>query len=176
MVSQRCKILVRNELNKLNICDTIVNLGVIELVQDITPSQQAELKSNLKKYGLELLDDKRSDLVERIKQVIIELVHSDDESKKLNYSNCISTKLGYDYSYLANVFAEVKGITITQFIIITKIERVKELIIYDQLSLSEIAFQLNYSSAAHLSNQFKKITGLTPSFYKTVADKRLSNP
>lgn len=175
MVSQRCKMMVKEELKKLGIWYVVVELGVIEILEAITPVQHETLKANLKKLGLELLDDKRSLIVESIKNLIIELIYLDDEQPKLNYSILISEKLGYDYTYLATVFSEVKGITIQQYIIFSKIERVKELILYNQLSLTEIAFLLNYSSAAHLSNQFKKTTGLTPSFYKVMADKRLGN-
>ena len=127
------------------------------------------------KSGLELLDDKRSILVEKIKNVITEMIHYNDEQPKVNYSDFISAKLGYDYTYLANVFSEVKGMTIQQYIIINKIERVKELLLYDELTLTDIAYRLHYSSVAHLSNQFKKITGLTPTFYKGIASKRRGN-
>jgi AraC-like DNA-binding protein len=122
-----------------------------------------------------LLDDKRAILVEGVKNVIIEMIHYSDEVPKVNYSDFISEKMGYDYTLLANVFSEVKGITIQQFIIINKIERVKELLLYDELTLTEISYRLHYSSVAHLSNQFKKITGLTPTFYKGIADKRRGN-
>jgi len=175
MVSQRCKLLVKEELNKLGIDFVVVDLGVIETFEDISPLQHEILREKLKKSGLELLDDKRSVLVESIKKVIIELIHHDNEVPKSTYSDFISDKLGYDYTYLANVFSEVKGITIQQFIILNKIERVKELILYDELSFNEIAYQMSYSSPAHLSNQFKRVTGLTPSYYKTIAEKRRLN-
>ena len=167
--------MVKEELKKLGIWYVVVDLGVIEILEDITSEQRGQLKVNLEKSGLELLDDKRSILVESIKNVIIEMIHHNDEEPKINYSDFISEKLGYDYTYLANVFSEVKGITIQQFIILNKIERVKELLLYDELSLTEIAYRLHYSSVAHLSNQFKKITGLTPTFYKGIADKRRGN-
>lgn len=175
MVSQRCKMMVKEELKKLGIWYMIVDLGVVEILEDITKEQHDQLKINLMKSGLELLDDQRSILVESIKNVIVEMIHYTDEVPKVNYSDFIGEKLGYDYTYLANVFSEVKGITIQQFIIINKIERVKELLLYDELSLTEIAYRLNYSSVAHLSNQFKKITGLTPTFYKGIAEKRRGN-
>jgi AraC-like DNA-binding protein len=124
---------------------------------------------------LELLDDKRSILIEKIKNVITELIHYSDELPRVNYSDYISEKLGYDYTYLSNIFSEVKGTTIQQFIIINKIERVKELLLYDELNLTEIAYKLHYSSVAHLSNQFKKITGLSPSFFKQLKQKRKGN-
>jgi AraC-like DNA-binding protein len=175
MVSQRCKMMVKEELKKLGIKYVVVDLGVIEILKDITSEQHEQLKANLMKSGLELLDDKRGILVEKIKNVITEMIHYKDEKPKVNYSDFISAKLGYDYTYLANVFSEVKGMTIQQYIIINKIERVKELLLYDELTLTEIAFRLHYSSVAHLSNQFKKITGLTPSFYKGIASKRRGN-
>lgn len=171
MVSHRCKMMVKEELRKLGFEYAIVDLGVVELFEDLDADQLELLKKNLLKSGLELLDDKRSVLVESIKIAIIEMVHYSEDEPKVNYSVFLSEKLGYDYTYLANVFSEVKGITIQQFIILNKIERAKELILYDELTLSEIAFRLHYSSAAHLSNQFKKVTGLTPVFYKGIANK-----
>lgn len=175
MVSRRCKLMVKEELKKLGILYVTIDLGVIEVLEDITSEQREQLKINLKKSGLELLDDKRSILVESIKKVITQLIHNTEEEPKVNYSDYISEKLDYDYTYLANVFSEVKGITIQQFIILNKIEKVKELLLYDELTLSEIAFRLHYSSSAHLSNQFKKVTGLTPTFYKGIANKRRGN-
>ena len=175
MVSRRCKIMVKEELKKLGIKYVVVDLGVVEILKDITSEQYDQLKVNLMKSGLELLDDKRSILVEKIKNVITEMIHYNDEQPKVNYSDFISAKLGYDYTYLANVFSEVKGMTIQRYIIINKVERVKELLLYDELTLTEIAYRLHYSSVAHLSNQFKKITGLTPTFYKGIASKRRGN-
>lgn len=175
MVSLRCKILVRDELRRLGVNKAIVELGMVELLEDLSKEQLAALRVNLKRSGLEVLDDKKSILVESIKNVIIEMIHYSEELPLLNNSDFIGEKLGYDYTYLANVFSEVKGITIQHFIIIHKIERVKELLLYDELSLTEIAYRLHYSSVAHLSNQFKKITGLTPTFFKSIAKKRRSN-
>ncbi len=175
MVSLRCKLMVKEELKSLGLHYVIVDLGVVEILEDITQDQRAQLKSNLLKSGLELLDDKKSILVERIKNVITEMIHYSDELPQMNYSDYISEKLNHDYTYLANVFSEVKGITIQQFIIIHKIERVKELLLYDELNLTEISYKLHYSSVAHLSNQFKKITGLTPTFYKRLKEKRKEN-
>lgn len=175
MVSQRCKMMVKEELKKLGIVDAVIDLGVIEFVEEISSNQRKNLNLNLKRSGLELLDEKRAVLVERIKNLITEMIHYSNEIPKINNSDYISEKLGYDYTYLANVFSEVKGITIQQFIILNKIEKVKELLLHDELSLTEISFQLHYSSVAHLSNQFKKITGLTPSFYKGIANKRRGN-
>ncbi len=175
MVSLRCKMMVKEELKKLGIGNAEVELGVIEVPGGITDEQREQLAINLMRSGLELLDDKRSILVEKIKNVITNMIHHSDEVPKVNYSDFISEKLGYDYTYLSNTFSEVKGITIQQYIIRNKIERVKELLLYDELSLTEIAYLMHYSSVAHLSNQFKKITGLTPTFYKGIARKRRQN-
>lgn len=175
MVSLRCKLMVKEELQKLGLHYVIVDLGMVEILEDISLEQRKQLKENLLKSGLELLDDKKSILIEQIKNIIIEMIHYTDELPKVNYSDFLSEKLGYDYTYLANIFSEVKGITIQQFIIIHKIEKVKELLIYDELNLTEISYKLHYSSVAHLSNQFKKITGLTPTFYKQLKDKRKQN-
>ncbi len=175
MVSLRCKMVVRDELRKIGIVAIVLDLGMVEILEDITKEQHDILKINLAKFGLELLDDKRSILIDRIKSAIIEMVHYQDEVPKVNYSDYLSDKLGYDYTYLSNVFTEVKGITIQQFIILHKIEKVKELILYDELNLTEIAYRMHYSSVGHLSNQFKKITGLSPTFFKRLKKKRLSN-
>ncbi len=175
MVSLRCKMMVKEELKKIGLRYVVVELGMVEILENITAKQRKQLKENLLKSGLELLEDKKSILIEKIKNVIIELIHYSDELPRVNYSDYISEKLGYDYTYLANTFSEVKGITIQQFIIIHKIERVKELLIYDELNLTEISYKMHYSSVAHLSNQFKKITGLTPTFYKQLKDKRKGN-
>lgn len=175
MVSHRCKMLVQDELLKIGVKYVNLELGMVEILEDITTEQRNQLKENLLKSGLELLDDKKSILIEKIKTVITDMIHYSDELPKMNYSNYISEKVGNDYTYLANTFSEVKGITIQQFIIIHKIERVKELLIYDELNLTQIAFKMHYSSVGHLSNQFKKVTGLTPSFYKQLKDKRKAN-
>lgn len=175
MVSLRCKLLVKEELKNLGIHYVIVDLGMVEILEDITLDQREKLKENLLRSGLELLDDKKSILIEKIKNVIVEMIHYSDEIPAVNYSEYISEKLGYDYTYLANTFSEVKGITIQQFIINHKIEKVKELLLYDELNLTEISYKLHYSSVAHLSNQFKKITGLSPSFYKQLKQKRKGN-
>lgn len=167
--------MVKEELKKLGIHYTTVDLGVVEIFEDINQQQFAELQANLLRSGLELLDDKRSILIEKIKNLIVEMIHYSEELPAVNYSDYISEKLGYDYTYLANIFSEVKGTTIQQFIIMHKIEKAKELLIYDELNLTEIAYKLQYSSVAHLSNQFKKITGLTPSFYKKLKEKRKEN-
>ncbi len=175
MVSLRCKMMVKEQLKKLGIKYAVIELGMVEILEDITQEQREQLKENLLKSGLELLDIKKSILIEKIKNVITEMIHYSDELPKVNHSEYISEKLGYDYTYLANTFSEVKGITIQQFIINHKIERVKELLLYDELNLTEISYKLHYSSVAHLSNQFKKVTGLSPSFYKQLRQKRKNN-
>ena len=175
MVSLRCKMMVKEELKKLGLNYVIVELGMVEILEDITKKQRAQLSKNLLKSGLELLEDKKSILIEKVKNVITEMIHYSDELPKVNYSDYISEKLDQNYTYLANTFSEVTGITLQQYIIFHKIERVKELILYDELSLSEISYKLHYSSPAHLSNQFKKVTGLTPSFYKKLKQKRSGN-
>ena len=175
MVSHRCKMRVREELKKLNIPYFSIDLGTIDIEGELTKNKRNQLKTNLLHSGLELLENKRSVLVEKIKNHIIELIQPNIKAQKENYSILISEKLGYDYTYLSNVFSEEKGITIQHFIIIIKIEKVKELILYDELSLKQIACQMHYSSAAHLSNQFKKITGYTPSHYKGNLHKKRCN-
>lgn len=175
MVSLRCKMVVHQELEKLGIKNAVVDLGTVELLDDISSEKRQILKENLLKTGLEVLDDKKSILIEKIKNVVIEMIHYSDELPKENFSDYISEKLGYDYTYLANTFSEVKGMTLQHFIIINKVEKVKELLLYDELNLTEISYKLNYSSVAHLSNQFKKVTGLSPSFYKQLKQRRLGN-
>jgi len=172
MVSLRCQMMVKAELHKLGLHCVAVDLGVVEVLEDMTADQKAQLKANLLESGLELLDDKKSILIEKIKNLVIEMVHHTEELPQVNYSEYISEKLEYDYTYLANIFSEVNGYTIQQFIIKHKIERAKELIIYNELNLTEIALKLHYSSVAHLSNQFKKVTGLNPSFFKTLKQKK----
>ena len=175
MVSLRCKLVVKEELKKLGLHFVLVDLGEADIMETITPEQRAKLKAALLDSGLELMDDKKAVLIEKIKNIVIEMIHhADDELPTINYSDYISKKLDYDYVYLSNIFSEVKGITIQQFIIIHKIERIKELILYDELNISEIAWKLNYSSVAHLSNQFKKVTGFTPSDFRNLKDKSRS--
>lgn len=172
MVSIRCKMVVKSELEKLGLHCHTVALGEAEISESISAAQREQIKAALLKSGLELMDDKKSMLIEKIKNVIIELVHYSDELPKTNFSDYLSEKLHYDYTYLANLFSEVQGTTIQHFMIMHKIERVKELLMYEELNLTEIAYKLHYSSVAHLSNQFKKITGLTPSHFKQLRDKR----
>lgn len=172
MVSIRCKIVVKAELEKLGLNYGAVELGEVEVKQTLSKKQLAQIKSVLLKSGLELMDDKKAVLIEKIKNVIVELIHYSDELPKTNFSDFLSEKLNYDYTYLANLFSEVQGTTIQQYIILHKIERVKELLVYNELNLTEIASKLHYSSVAHLSNQFKKITGLTPTHFKELRNKR----
>ncbi|MBL0202302.1 MAG: helix-turn-helix transcriptional regulator [Chitinophagaceae bacterium] len=174
MVSNRCKMAVKEELKKLGLHFIVVELGEVEIMEKITAEQRVLLQDGLVNSGLELMDDRRSVLIERIKNVIIEMVHHSDEEIRVNFSHYLSEKLNHDYTYLANLFSEVQGTTIEQFIIAHKIERIKELIIYGELNITEIAWKMNYSSVAHLSNQFKKMTGLTPSHFKKLKDKRRS--
>jgi AraC-like DNA-binding protein len=167
--------LVKNELEKLEIAYKNVELGCVNLMKPLEPSQNDALQLALLKSGLELLDNKKSILIENIKIVIIEMIHYNEEQLPVNFSDYLSEKLEYDYTYLSNIFSEVKGITIQQFIILHKIEKVKELLLYDQLNLTEISYKLHYSSVAHLSNQFKKVTGITPSFFKRMKGKKIKN-
>ncbi|CAN5822804.1 hypothetical protein BH11BAC7_BH11BAC7_03830 [soil metagenome] len=172
MVSARCKIVVKEELKKLGLHFIVVDLGEVEIMEDISINQREELKAGLHGLGLELMDDKRAVLIERIKNTIIQMVHHADEMIKINFSDYLSEKLSHDYTYMANLFSEVQGTTIEQFIICHKIERIKELIIYGDLNITEIAWKMNYSSVAHLSNQFKKVTGLSPSHFKKLKVQR----
>jgi len=164
--------LVRSELEKLGLHCISIDLGEAEIREEITQEQLASLRISLKKTGLELMDDKKSILVEKIKTIIIDMVHYKVDQIKINLSDYLSEKLNYNYTYLANLFSEVKGTTIEQFYLAHKIEKVKELLVYDELNLTEIAWKLNYSSVAHLSNQFKKMTGLTPSNFKNLKYKK----
>ena len=172
MVCIRCQMVVKSELEKLGLEYVYVKIGEADVIGTLQPEQIEQLDIQLKKAGLELMDNKRSILVENIKSAIIELVHYTEEQIKVNLSDYLSERLNYDYTYLANLFSEVKGITIEKFYLTHKIEKVKELIVYDELSLSEIAYKMHYSSVAHLSNQFKKITGLTPTHFRNLKDKR----
>lgn len=173
MVCHRCIMVVQNELDKLGIHATNVKLGEAQLEKELSDEEKNKLEKSLTQLGFELIDDKKSRIIEKIKTVIINLVHHQDNDNKTNLSDLLSKELHHDYHYLSNLFSEVEGTTIEKYFIAQKIEKVKELLVYDELSLSEIAFQLNYSSVAHLSNQFKKVTGLTPSHFKQIReDKR----
>jgi len=172
MVSLRCKLIVKEILLNLDIPFQRIDLGEVLMTQPIDEEKVEKFRSVLLKYGLELIDDKKAVLISQIKGVIIEMIHYSEDEPVVNFSTFLSDKLSYNYTYLSNLFSETQGTTIEQFMIIHKIERVKELIIYNELNLTEIAWKLHYSSVAHLSNQFKKITGLTPSFFKSMVNKK----
>ena len=172
MVSARCKMAVKEELKKLGLHFIVVDLGEVEVMEDISKDTRQELKANLLLSGLELMDDKRAVLIERIKNAIVEMVHHSDQVIKVNFSDYLSEKLNHDYTYMANLFSEVQGTTIEQFIILQKVDKAKELIVYDELSLTEIADRLGYSNVAHLSNQFKKITGMPPGKFREIGKER----
>lgn len=172
MVCHRCKMVVSAELQKLNLHPLNIALGeVVVEEKELTKDQRNKLTTALKAMGFELIDDRRSKLIDQIKTFVIESVHYKDEQPKKNYSHMLSQHLHHDYSHLSNLFSEVEGITIEQYIINQKIEKVKELLMYDELSLTQIALQLGYSSTAHLSNQFKKLTGFTSSQFKQMGIK-----
>ncbi len=174
MVCLRCKMVVKEELLKLGLHFVTIELGEVEVMENISAGQRDQLKAALLKSGLEVMDDKKSVLIQQIKTAIIELVHYSKEPLIIKFSEFLSKKLNYDYTYLANLFSEVQGTTIEKFLITHKIERVKELLIYDELNLTEIAYLMHYSSVSHLSAQFKKVTGLTPTHFKQLKDKRRS--
>ena len=163
---------VKEELKKLGLHFILVELGEVDIMEDITAEQHNQIASALSQYGLELMGDKKNMLIEKIKNAIIEMVHYTGDPPKLKFSDYLEQKLGQDYHYMSNLFSEVQGTTIEHFIIAHIIERAKELLIYDELTLTQISYKLNYSSVAHLSNQFKKVTGLTPSHFKLLKDKR----
>jgi AraC-like DNA-binding protein len=164
--------IVKEELRKLGIKFVVLDLGMVEILEYVSPEQMELLRVGLLRAGLELLDNKKSILIEKIKNIITEMIHYSEELPKTNFSDYISEKLGYDYTYLSNIFTEVKGMTIQHFIILNKIERAKELLLYNEMNLTEISYALHYSSVAHLSNQFKKITGLSPTFFRKLKLKR----
>lgn len=172
MVSNRCKITVKEELKKLGLHFIVVDLGEVDIMEDISNDQREQLKSALLTSGLELMDDSKAVLIEKIKTTIIDMVHNSEGKIKTNFSDYLSEKLGYDYTYMSNLFSEVQGTTIEQFMIKHKIELIKELMTYGELTISEIAWKMNYSSVAHLSNQFKKVTGFSPSHFNHLKDKR----
>jgi AraC-like DNA-binding protein len=168
MVCNRCIMVVKAELEKLDIKPLSVELGEVTLSQPLDVKRKEELSKDLESLGFSLIDDKRGRLIEQVKNLIIELVHYNDNDLKINLSDYISEKLHHDYNYISNLFSEIEGSTIEKYFIAQKIEKVKELLVYDELTLNEIAFKLNYSSVAHLSAQFKKVTGLTPSHFKQI--------
>lgn len=172
MVSNRCKMVVRDALKKLGLHFVVVELGEVEVMEDLTIEQRNLLTTALLDCGLELMNDKKAILIEKIKNHIIQMIHHSDEILKVNFSDYLSEKLNHNYTYLANLFSEVQGTTIEQYIIAHKVERIKELIIYGEHNITEIAWKMNYSSVAHLSSQFKKITGLSPSHFKKLKNIR----
>ena len=173
MVTIRCKMIVKSVLADLGLSYNSVELGEAEVKDNITDKQRGELKTALLKYGLELLEDPKAVLINKIKNVIVEMVHYEEELPKIKNSVYIARKLKHSYTYLSNIFSEVTGTSIQQFILAHKIERIKELLLYDELSIKQISYQMNYSSEAHLTNQFKKITGLTPNFFRHLKNKRM---
>ena len=166
MVSNSCRFAVKDALNKLNVPYIRINLGEVEVKKNISKNQRENLKVALQKMGFELMNDRRTILIEKVKNTIVEMVHYADDMIKVNFSDYLSHKLNYDYTYLSNLFTEVQGTNIQHFILLHKAERIKELISYDELTISEIAYKMNYSSVAHLSNQFKKVTGFSPTYFK----------
>lgn len=173
MVCNRCILVVQNELEKLDFKIKNIRLGEVTLENDLTSEDKQKIENVFEPLGFEVIDDKKGRIIEKIKNTIINLVHHQEQDLKTNLSDVVSEELHHDYNYLSNLFSEIEGTTIEKYFIAQKIEKVKELLVYDELSLSEIAFRLNYSSVAYLSNQFKKVTGLTPSHFKQVKeDKR----
>ncbi len=172
MVSNRCKMAVKEALRCIGLHFIVVDLGEVDIMEELTREQYELLRMALHESGLELMDDKKAILIERIKTIVVEMIHHSDEAIKVNFSHYLSDKLHHDYTYLSNLFSEVQGTTIEQYIIAHKVERIKELIIYNELNLTEIAWKMNYSSVAHLSNQFKKITGLSPTHFKQLKEKK----
>mgnify|MGYP001605207020 CR=1 FL=1 len=168
MVCDRCKWVVKTEIEKLGFKANVIDLGEIELETDIEPDQKKQIKEALEKFGFELIDDKKSRIIEKIKALLIDVTQNKNADLSKNLSLYIAEHLNQDYSKLSNLFSEVEGISIEKYFINLKIEKAKELIMYDELSLSEIADMLNYSNVAHLSNQFKKVTGFTPSYFKQI--------
>ncbi|MGE6353357.1 helix-turn-helix domain-containing protein [Flavobacterium sp. NPDC079362] len=172
MVCNRCIMVVENELEKLDLDFTNITLGEVTLAKELNPEKRNALEAALIPLGFEVIDDKKSRIIEKIKNSIIDLVHHQDNDTKSNLSDLLSEKLNHDYNYLSNLFSDVEGTTIEKYFIAQKVEKVKELLVYDELSLSEIALRLNYSSVAYLSNQFKKVTGLTPSHFKQIREEK----
>ena len=172
MVCRRCKMVVKSEFEKLGLQLLSIDLGEVETTTTITTTQKNEIAEQLKSFGFELIDDKKSKIIEKIKTLIIDLIYQKNSVLNVNLSEYISQNVFTDYASLSNLFSEVEGTTIEKYVILQKIERVKELLMYDEMSLSEIAFLLNYSSVSYLSNQFKKVTGLTPSHFKQLKYKK----
>jgi len=175
MVCSRCKMVVKAEIEKAGLQPVSIELGEVEIKETLTSKQLQQLNTSMKALGFELIDDKKIQTIEKIKNAIVTLVHHSDNDIKTNLSAYITSQIHQDYNYLSNLFSEVEGTTIEKYFIIHRIEKVKELLVYNELSLSEIAFQLGYSSVAYLSNQFKKITGFTPSYFKTLKEHKRRN-
>lgn len=175
MVCSRCKMVVEAQLKSKGLRPLSVNLGEVEIEGDLSKDQLSQLDTSLKSVGFELIDNKKSQTIEKIKNAIVTLVHHSDHNLKTNLSDFITSQIHQDYNYLSNLFSEVEGTTIEKYFIAQRIERVKELIVYDELSLSEISDQLGYSSVAYLSNQFKKVTGFTPSYFKSLKEHKRKN-
>jgi AraC-like DNA-binding protein len=172
MVCSRCKMVVQSELEKIGLKPVSVELGEAEIKEDQIDGLRDRLLNRLQSLGFDLIDDKRSRIIEKIKTIIIDQVHHHDNEAKSNLSDVLTAELPYDYNYLSKLFSDVEGTTIEKYFIAQKIEKVKELLVYDELTLSEIAFRLNYSSVAYLSNQFKKVTGLTPSHFRQIGENK----
>lgn len=172
MVCSRCKMVVKSEFFQLGLQLFSVDLGEVETIEPISENQKKEIATHLKSFGFELIDDKKSRTIDKIKTLIIDLVHNRNNEINTNLSEYLSHHLGQDYNSLSNLFSEVENTTIEKFYILQKIEKVKELLMYDEMTLSEISFRLNYSSVAYLSNQFKKVTGFSPSYFKQLKDKK----
>ena len=175
MVCPRCVTAVRNELEQMNLTVNSVELGEAEIATELTPEEHKLLEQSLKKLGFEIIEDRKSRIIAQVKNEIVYLVHQSDEILKTNLSSWLAERLNYDYTYLSNLFSGVEATTIEKYYISQRIEKVKELLVYDELSLAEIADALGYSSAAYLSSQFKKVTGLTPTFYKSVKETKRRN-
>ena len=175
MVCSRCKMAVRVLLENKGFHPLSVNLGEVDIEEDLSKGQLLQLDTLLKTLGFELIDDKKSQTIEKIKTAIVTLVHHSDNETNLNLSAFIASKIHQDYNYLSSLFSDVEGTTIEKYYISQRIEKVKELLVYDELSLTEIAHRLNYSSVAYLSNQFKKITGFTPSYFKSLKEHKRKN-
>lgn len=175
MVSLRCKLLVRSELEKLGIAYKSIELGEVQLSKALSKDKREKLQKELHKSGLELMEDKRAILIEKIINIIVEMVHYSDEPLTVNFSTYLTDKMGQDYHKMAELFSQTKGVTIEHFIILHKVEKIKELIIYDDLNLTEISYKMNYASVAYLSKQFKQVTGLTPSFFKSLSKRHRNN-
>ena len=173
MVCPRCIMAVRGIFQELDYQPTDVALGEVETTEPVSAEKLPVLREKLTGYGFELIDDAKSQLIEKIKTLVIELIrYKNEEDIKVNYSAYLESKLNKDYNYLSNLFSEVTGTTIEKYIISQKIERVKELLVYDELTLSQITWELGYSSVSALSAQFKKITGLTPKHFKHIKDNK----